>query len=103
MAVTPDVQLKGDKMTTAKYTIPVKNVEKSFNIKQGIDVYFSRLNKILPRIINGCDDFNNCPICQCDYSVQFLDIAVCILYEDGLISKRIKSNIMSKLYDGHRG
>lgn len=90
-------------MKTTTYTVPTKNVKKSFNIKQDMSIYLSRLNRILPRIINGCDNFNNCPICQCDYSVQFLDIAVCILYEDGLIGKQTKNNIMSKLYDGHRG
>ncbi len=90
-------------MKTIEYVVPVKNVKKSFNIKQGMSIYFDRLNKILLRIINGCDDFNRCPICKCDYSVQFLDIAVCILYKDGLIDKETKQEIMSKLYDGHRG
>lgn len=95
-------------MKTTEYIIPIKNVKKSFNIKQDIGVYFARLNKILPRIINGCmgngrNDFDQCPICQSDYSVQFLDIAICILYEDGIINKKTKDSIMSKLYNVHRG
>ena len=98
-------------MKTIEYKVPVKNVRKSFNIKQDMNIYFDRLNKILPRIIKGCKPtydgnggkFGECSICQADYSVQFLDIAVCILYEDGLISKETKDNIIFKLYDGHRG
>jgi len=98
-------------MTTTTHTIIVENVEKSHNIKQDIGIYFERLNKILPRIISGCSGsvyeperkFNNCHTCQSDYSVQFLDIAVCILYEDGIINKETKQDIMGKLYDGHRG
>lgn len=97
------------KITLAK--IEYKDVINSHNIKQGIDIYISRLNKILPRIVNGCTgnkyeperNFNNCSTCQSDYSVQFLDIAICILFEDGIIDKQTKDNIMSKLYDGHRG
>jgi len=89
---------------TTTHTVITEDIEKSFNIKQDMNVYFKRLNKILPRIVNGCNTpFNECCICQNDYSVQFLDIAVCILYEDGLISKKTKENIMCKLYDGHRG
>ena len=91
--------------------IPTVNVENSHNIKQDMGIYFARLNKILYRIINGCKpmydgtggEFDNCSICQSDYSVQFLDIAICILYEDGIINKETKDYIMSKLYDGHRG
>ena len=98
-------------MKAINYVISTVNVENSHNIKQDMSVYFSRLKKTLPRIIKGCKPmydgaggkFDNCSICQSDYSVQFLDIAVCILYEDGIINKETKDNIMSKLYDGHRG
>lgn len=98
-------------MKTVNYVIPTVSVEKSHNIKQGMGIYFDRLNKILPRIIKGCNPmydgfggkFDKCLICQSDYSVQFLDIAICILYEDGFIDKETKDYIMSKLYDGHRG
>lgn len=87
-----------------KHTINYQNVEKSHNIKQDINVYLQRLERILSRIIDGCEDgFNGCSICESDYSVQFLDIAVCILYEDGIIDAEIHRQIMEKLYDGHRG
>ncbi len=98
-------------MKIITYEVEVKDVLKSPNIKQGISVYLERLNKILPKIVNGCTvfydgsnpGFRDCDICQADYSVQFLDIAICILYEDGIIDKETKENIMGKLYDGHRG
>ena len=90
-------------MKTTMYTVSTKNVKKSHNIKQDMGIYFERLNKILPKIIKGCGEFSRCPICKCDYSVQFLDIAVCMLYEDGIIDKETKEIIFSKLYDGHRG
>lgn len=90
-------------MKTINWIVPTTNVKKSFNIKQDINIYMSRLKTILSKIIKGCGEFDKCPICQCDYSVQFLDIAICILYEDGIIDKETKENIMCKLYDGHRG
>ena len=86
------------------YVLQYEEVNKSDNIKQDFNKYVQRLITILPKIVSGCQDgFNNCSICQADYSVQFLDIAICILYEDSIIDRKTYNDIMQKLYDGHRG
>ena len=88
----------------------MEEIKQSFNIKQGQSIYLKRLDKILAKIKDGCidretgkNDFKNCPICQADYSVQWADVAITMLHEDGLIDKKTANNILSKLYDGHRG
>ena len=80
----------------------------SQNIKQGEKVYQQRLNRIKEQIKRGCiengkNDFNNCCICQSDHSVQFHDISLTMMREDGIIDKGTENKIKAKLYDGHRG
>ena len=76
----------------------------SHNIKQSMEVYINRMEKILSEIINGCGiPFKKCMICQSDYSVQFHDVSLTMLREDGIITRKIEEEIKAKLYDGHRG
>jgi len=79
-------------------------VKQPQNVSVNNEDFLKRLVKECKKVRQGCQDgFTNCCICESDYSVQWADVALTLLCEDKIISETLKSELLCKLYDGHRG